>query len=376
MEPELSEDQEFFLATTRKFLTAEATTATVRALEPDPAGFAAEYWRRGAGLGWTSLLVPEQYGGGSVAEHGLVDLVLVAEEMGRRVAPGPLSPANLAASAVAAAGGPAQRLAVLPGLLAGDAVAAWTGPGLVAASADDDGDGDGDGDGWILSGVAAPVEAGAQAAHLVVAALAPEGPTLLLIEPDLPGVAVVPLAGLDLVRRYAEVRFDGARVPAGAVLGEPGGAAGEIERLWHVACVLQCAEMVGVMDRVFEMTLEYLGDRYSFGRPLSSYQALKHRIADQKLWLEASHAAATAAARAVAQGSDDAAELVSAAKAWIGPHATELVQDCIQLHGGIGVTWEHDLHLYLRRATVDRLTYGTPEDHAERIAAGLLGEAS
>jgi alkylation response protein AidB-like acyl-CoA dehydrogenase len=376
VEPELSEDQDFFLATTRRFLAAEAPIATVRALEDDPAGFAADYWRQGAGLGWTSLLVAEEHGGGSVAEHGLADLVLVAEEMGRRVAPGPLSPVNLVASAVAAAGGPVQRLALLPGLLSGEAVAAWTGPGLIPAAAADEGEGDGDGDGWVLSGVAVPVEAGAQAAVLLVAAQAPEGPTLLLVEPDLPGVEVVPLAGLDLVRRYAEVRFDGARVPAAAAVGEPGGAAAEIERLWHVACVLQCAEMVGVMERVFEMTLEYLGDRYSFGRPLSSYQALKHRIADQKTWLEASHAAATAAARAVAHGTHDAAELVSAAKVWIGPHATELVQECIQLHGGIGVTWEHDLHLFLRRATVDRLTYGTPEDHAERIAVGLLGEAS
>jgi alkylation response protein AidB-like acyl-CoA dehydrogenase len=126
------------------------------------------------------------------------------------------------------------------------------------------------------------------------------------------------------------------------------------------------------MDRVFTMTVEYLGDRYSFGRPLSSYQALKHRLADQKMWLEASHAITTGAARAVAAGADDAAQLVSAAKTWVGPHATELVQDGIQLHGGIGVTWEHDLHLYLRRVTVNRATYGTPEDHAERIAASVL----
>ena len=124
------------------------------------------------------------------------------------------------------------------------------------------------------------------------------------------------------------------------------------------------------------MTLEYLGDRYSFGRPLSSYQALKHRVADEKMWLEACHAIATGAARAVAAGAPDAGELVSAAKAWVGPHATELVQDCVQLHGGIGVTWEHDLHLYLRRTTVNRATYGTPEEHAERIATRLLGAAS
>ena len=370
MEFELSEDRELFLAATRKFLAAEVPVAVVRALEHEPAGFAADLWRQGAQLGWTSLLVPEADGGGSVGEHGLLDLVLVAEEMGRRVAPGPLSPVNLVASAVAAGGSPAQKETVLPGLLAGEAVAAWTGPGLVDAEAD------AAGDGYTLTGVAAPVEAGAQARHLLVGARTPDGPTLLLVGPDVAGVTVTPLGGLDLVRRYAEVRFEGARLPASAVVGTAGGAAHEVERLWQTACVLQCAETVGAIDHVFEMTLEYLGDRYSFGRPLSSYQALKHRVADDRMWLEACHAVSTAAARAVATGAGDAAELVGAAKAWIGPHATELVQDCIQLHGGIGVTWEHDLHLYLRRATVNRLTYGTPEEHAERIASRVLGEAS
>jgi alkylation response protein AidB-like acyl-CoA dehydrogenase len=156
------------------------------------------------------------------------------------------------------------------------------------------------------------------------------------------------------------------------VVGAVGAAAPAIEHQLQVAAVLQCAESVGAADRMFEVTLDYLGDRYSFGRPLSSYQALKHRVADDKTWLEACHAIATAAAAAVATGRDDAAPLVSAAKAWIGPHATELIQDCVQLHGGIGVTWEHDLHLYLRRATVNRATFGTPEEHAERVAAALL----
>ena len=130
------------------------------------------------------------------------------------------------------------------------------------------------------------------------------------------------------------------------------------------------------MDKVFAVTLEYLGDRYSFGRSLASYQALKHRIADDKVVLEASQGIATAAARAVATGAPDAGEVVSAAKAWIGPHATEMIQDCVQLHGGIGVTWEHDLHLYLRRATVNRATHGTPEEHAERVAASKLGASA
>lgn len=368
MELELSDDQEFFRQTTRKFLAAECPIATVRSLEDDPAGFTPEYWTRGAELGWTSMLVPEADGGGSLSEHGLLDLVLVAEEMGRLVSPGPLVPVNVVASALAASGSREQRAALLPGLLSGEAVAAWCGPSPIDPEAQ--------GDGFVLTGVVGPVEAGAQAEHLLVAARTGDDVTQLLVPADAAGVTVTALGGLDLVRRFAEVRFDAVVVPASAVVGTVGGAADDIERQLQIAVVLQCAETVGAMDRIFELTLEYLGDRYSFGRPLSSYQALKHRVADLKMWLEACHATAAAAARAVASGADNASELISAAKSTIGPHATELIQDCVQLHGGIGVTWEHDLHLYLRRATVNRATYGTPEEHRERIATVLLGAAS
>jgi alkylation response protein AidB-like acyl-CoA dehydrogenase len=368
LELELTEEQASFQETTRKFLSAECPISTVRALEAEPAGFTRDYWKRGADLGWTSLLVAEADGGGSLSEHGLLDLVLVAEEMGRLVSPGPLVPVNVVASALAEAGSAAQRAAVLPGLIAGDTVAAWCGTAPLPAAAD--------GDGFIVDGTCSPVEAGAQAQHLLVALQTPAGVTQVLLPADAPGVTITPLDGLDLLRRFAEVHLAGVAVPASAVVGTVGGAAAAIERQLQIAIVLGCAETVGVIDRIFEMTLEYLGDRYSFGRPLSSYQALKHRVADNKMWLEACHAIATGAARAVASGDDDAGEVVSAAKAWIGPHATELIQDCVQLHGGIGVTWEHDLHLYLRRATVNRATYGTPEEHTERIAAALLGAAS
>ncbi len=383
MELELSEDQAFFQQTTRKFLAAESPLTAVRALEADPAGFDGEYWRRGAELGWTSMLVPEADGGGSLSEHGLLDLVLVAEEMGRLVAPGPLVPVNVVAGALARAGSPEQRAAVLPGLLSGEHVAAWAPPtnvceaprSLSGRGASQTLVAGGDG-GLVLDGVAAPVEAGAQAAHLLVSAVGPDGPTQVLVPADAPGVTCTPMGGLDLVRRFAELRFDHVALPASAVVGVPGGAAADIEWQLQVAVVLQCAETVGAMQQMFDVTLEYMSDRYSFGRPISSYQALKHRVADDKMWLEACHAIATAAARAVATGADDAAELVSAAKAWIGPHATELIQDCVQLHGGIGVTWEHDLHLYLRRATVNRATYGTPEEHTDRVARRLLAVPS
>jgi len=132
---------------------------------------------------------------------------------------------------------------------------------------------------------------------------------------------------------------------------------------------IAAAESVGAMQAAFDMTVEWAFDRYSFGRPLASYQELKHRFADMKTWLEAGHAITDSAAEAVASGSPDAAELVSAAKAFIGEYGAELMHDCVQIHGGIGVTFEHDLHLYLRRLTVDRALYGTPAEHRQRITA-------
>ena len=367
MELQLSDDQQAFVDTARRFLAAECSTAAVRATEAVPEGFDRGWWRRGAELGWTSLLVPESAGGGALSEHGLSDLALVAEEMGRCVAPGPLAPVNVVVDAVGRSGSPAQRAAVLPGLLDGSAVATWCGPSPIEASDRTDAT-----TGVVLTGRCTPVEAAAAADHLLVTYRHRGSVGQALLAADAPGVTVTPLHSLDLVRRFAEVHFDGVEVPSGALLG----GAACAERQLQVWTVLQCAETIGAIDRVLAMTIEYLGDRYSFGRPLASYQALKHRVADQKLWLEASHAITTGAVRAVAAQADNAAELASAAAAWVGPHATELVQDCIQLHGGIGVTWEHDLHLYLRRVTVNRATVGTPEFHAERIATNLLGAAS
>ena len=368
MELELTDDQAFFVDTTRRFLEAECGIPAVRRLEADPLGYDPKAWAQGAQLGWTSLLVPEVDGGGSFSDHGLLDLVLVAEEMGRVVAPGPLGPVNVVASVLGRVGSPDQKAAVLPGLLAGEQVAAWCGARPVGARPD--------GDGFVLSGTCSPVEAGAQADHLLVAVEHDGALSQVLVPAGAAGLTVTAMSALDLVRRFAEVRFDDVAVPADAVVGPAGEAAAEIEHALQVSCTLQCAETTGIMDKVFGMTVEYLGDRYSFGRALSSYQALKHRVADDKVVLEASHAIVTAAARAVASGRPDAGDVVSAAKAWIGPRETELIQDCIQLHGGIGFTWEHDLHLYLRRATVNRATHGTPEEHADRVAASKLGEVA
>jgi alkylation response protein AidB-like acyl-CoA dehydrogenase len=365
-----SDDQELFRETTRKFLESTCPVSTVREwAEKEPDGYPADWWRRGAELGWTSLLVSEDDGGGSISGHGLLDLVLVAEEMGRLVSPGPLISTNVVAAALGASAD-GRHGQVLAGLLSGEAVAAWCLAEPGGWSAEDvrltavAGDG-----GYVLHGVKTPVESAASADHLLVAATVDGAPTQFLVDRGSPGLSVAALESVDLVRRTATVTFDGVAVPETAVVGAVGAAAPDIERQLQLAVVLQCAEMVGAVDTMFSLTLEYSFDRYTFGRPLASYQALKHRFADMKLWLEACHATATGAARAVDAAGDRAAELVSVAKSYIGDRGPAILQDCVQLHGGIGVTWDHDLHLYLRRVVQDRALFGTPADHRERIAA-------
>ena len=372
----LTDDQQFFQETTRKFLEQEAPITAVRALADTADGFDRGWWARGAELGWTSFLVPEADGGGSLSGEGLLDLVIVAEEMGRLVSPGPLAPTNVVAAAVAHGGSPDLRARVLPGIVAGEIVGAWciAGPGGgwdaagVAITATRDGDD------FVLEGIATPVEAAAQADELLVTARTAGGLTQFVVPAGTSGVAIEALDSADLVRRFAAVRFDGVRVPSALVVGDVDAAAAAVERQLQLAIVLQCAETVGALDRVVEFTLEYLADRSSFGRPLASYQAIKHRFADMKMWLEAAHGVTELAARAVHDDDPEAPEIVSAAASYLGDHATELVHECTQLHGGIGVTWEHDLHLYLRRVTVDRNLHGTPAQHRERIAALLLAD--
>jgi alkylation response protein AidB-like acyl-CoA dehydrogenase len=365
MRLDLTEDQQFFVDTLRRFVAGETPIDVVRRLIDAPEGFDRKWWRQAADLGAASLLVPEEFGGGSVSGRGPVDLVLVAEEFGRNAVPSPLVPVNVAAETIARSGNDSQR-----GLLA-DVV----GGNLVLAWAIDDRDSltlRPTADGFTLSGSAPAVEAAAHADHLLVSAVSPEGPTQVLLAADTAGIEIVRQESLDLLKRFARIRFDGVAVPTSAIVGMPGGAAADIARQRQITNLLQCAEMCGAAARVLEFTIEYAFDRVSFGRPLASYQALKHRFADMKLWLEASFAITDAAAVALSGGNDpttaESWRLVHAAKSYVGDRSVELIQDCVQLHGGIGVTWEHDIHLYLRRATVDRGLFGAPAEHRARLA--------
>ena len=370
MDLELTSDQELLRDTTRKFLNATVPLTEVRALAEYTAGFDRGWWQKGAELGWTSLLVDEQHGGGSVSGEGLRDLVLVAEEMGMMVSPGPLIPTNVVAQPLSCDASDRLARLALPELLSGKAIAAWcvaepgrpvTPDGMALRARRD-------GDGFVLDGVKRPVEAGGEADWLLVTATGPDGLSQFLVPSSAPGLRITPLRGLDLVRRHAEIRFEDVRVPASAVVGVLGSASLSFERQIQTALVLQCAEMVGATDRVFDFTVQYAFDRSSFGRALASYQALKHRFADMKLWIESAQAITVDATRSVQTGAPDAAEVVRIAKAYVAERCPELIQDCVQMHGGIGVTWEHNLHLYLRRVVLHRQTYGDPIQHRDQVA--------
>ncbi|MCY3909879.1 MAG: acyl-CoA/acyl-ACP dehydrogenase [bacterium] len=369
MRVDLSDDQEFFRETSRRFIEAEVPVSVVREWHDLVDGCPQSWWRAAADLGWTSFMVPESLGGGSISGRPVVDLTIVADEMGRGVVPGPFMPTNVVADTLGRSGNPDQQ-SLLEGVMAGEAVLAWAfcepggdwTAGHVAAAATPSNDG------YVITGTKTAVEAGAQAHHLLVTARTPDGLAQFLLPSDAPGITVTPQESLDLGRRFAEVRFDGVAVGPESLVGAPGAAAeADVERQRLVAVLLQCADNAGSAATVLDFTVEYAFDRYSFGRPLASYQALKHRFADMKLWSEASQAAVDGAADALAEGRDEA-RMVSVAKSYVGDCSVDLMQDCVQIHGGIGVTYEHDLHLYLRRATVNRGLFGTPADHRDALS--------
>ena len=366
---ELSSEAGVFRETTARYLSDRVPVEAVRQLREDPTGFDLGYWRAGAELGWMSLLVTEDQGGGSISGAGLTDLTIAAYEFGAHAAPGPLVTANVVAAALGAAGDESHQ-GVLDELLAGTAIGSW----CYGEAAPNDRLGTVtltcrvDGAEIVLNGVKRPVESASAAQYFLVTGRSPEGLTQVLVPADTAGITISPMRTVDLTRRFSVVGFDDVRVPVSAVVGELGGAAEQVEWQLQLAIVIGNAESVGAMQTAFDMTVQWASERYSFGRPLASYQALKHRFADMKSWLEGAHAISDAAAAAVDAQSPDAAELVSAAKAFIGNYGAELLQDCVQLHGGIGVTYEHDLHLYLRRVTVNRALYGTPAEHLQRVA--------
>jgi alkylation response protein AidB-like acyl-CoA dehydrogenase len=364
-----SPERLLFASTTQSFLEKEASLSRLRELHAAGISFEPEWWRRAAELGWTSLLVPEELGGGSVSGDGVADLALVAELAGKTVAPGPLHPVSTVLAGLVEA--PENHQETIESLVSGEAVASWAvyEPGKAWSPFESGATATPTETGFRIEGVKDRVEAGAESAVLLVVAHCEGAVRQFLVPTDATGVRVEPQRSVDLVKRYARVHFDGVEVDASAVVGTAEQTPQVIARQSHMAQVLQCAEIVGILDTVLAFTIQWGFDRHSFGRPIGSYQALKHKYADLKIWFEACRATSRAAVAEVAGRSPGAEMAVSVAKSYVGERAPGMLQDCVQLHGGIGVTWEHDLHLYLRRVTLYRSMFGTPEDHNLRVYA-------
>ena len=324
MDFELTADQRLFRSTTREFLEKEMPLTRVRELAEGGVGFEPDWWRRGSELGWNSMTVAPEAGGDSISGEGLVDTCIVAEEMGRLVSPGPLLGVNVVAAALSEAANADEHAEVIAALMAGEAVASWAvyeprggfaplAPQVRAVR---------EGSGYVLSGVKDRVDSGDQADWFLVTAAGPDGLAQFLVPAGAPGVTVTAEPSLDLVRHYARVELDGVTVPAsdmgGGVVTPAGPAEAAVNRQVQIAAALQCAETAGAAQRVFEFTVQWAFDRYSFGRPLASYQALKHRFADSKTWLEACLATAGAAAHAGSLRTEDADELASVATSYVG----------------------------------------------------------
>ena len=362
-----SEDQELLRATTRRFLAEHQSLADVRLSVEEPDVFDAALWRQGAELGWTAMLIPPEWEGGSVTEQPLVDLVVMAEELGRTLNPGPFVPCNVVAGALARFGTPAQVEQYLPGLARGELTAAWClsgdgtpEPGAVDVRAWRVGD-----TAWQLDGVARYVQAAQNASVLLVVATGPDGELCQVLVPrPSAGLSERTLTGLDVTRRFAEVRFEGVTVPAANLL--PGGQ-DAVDHCVSLATVLQSAESVGAAELLFQETVDYLKKRVQFGRTIGSFQAIKHRLADLVMQVEAMRVAAHYAALALGDGLDDAAEAVATAGAYVDDTFAYICGEALQLHGGIGFTWEHDVHLFTRRAKVNQVLYGDGSWHRERL---------
>jgi len=363
---DLNDDQEMLRQTARRFLEKEAPVATIRQRGRAPEGFTRSWWSAASELGWTSLAVPELLGGYALSGAPGQDLAVVAEEIGRGIGPGPFQPTAVCLDALARADQP--REALLADVLKGDTLIAWAfgepgnswRPSQFAAQARRDGHN------WVLDGTKAYVEAGAQADVLLVTARAPGGLVQLLVPAATPGVTVIAGQSLDLVRRFAEIRFAQVRLPADAALtAAPADA--QVERQLQLALLLQCAETNGVVEKAFEFTVEYMRGRNAFGRPIASYQALKHRLADMLVRIHSCMATTDAALDAFDAGDADAFRLARIAKTYVAGKSVAIMGDLVQMSGGIGVTWDYDLHIFERRVAVNRAMYGSPELHRAAI---------
>ena len=366
MDFSFSPDQRLLRDSARAFLDEHAKPAAVRLLWDDPRGESEALWKEMAQLGWLGLALPEAHGGSGL---GMVEAAILLDELGRAGYPGPYLPTLLAAAAVGAAGSEGQKTRWLPAIATGEARASvalldaeldWR-PEATAMRAEKTGAG------FALSGRKHFVPWAHVARVLLVPARAPEGLTLFLVDPGAGGLTQTLAPAMDPGTRWSTMTFERTPVGADAVLGAPGQAGPLLDALLRQGAVGAAAEMLGAARRCLDLSVEYAKVREQFGQPIGSFQAIRHKCAEMLLEVENSHSAVYYAAWALDARSEDHELAASVAKAYVGDAARRVCGESIQVHGGIGFTWEYDLHMYFKRAKALEAQYGDGDYHRELI---------
>ena len=370
---QLSEEQRELQRTVRRLLERSADSAALRKAVESEAGYDTDVWARlAAEVGVAALAVPERYDG---AGFSVLESMLVMEELGRTLTPSPmLGSALLATQALLLGGDEEACTRLLPALAAGERTAAlaWVGPtgcwrpGSTAVTACPTSAGE-----CSLTGQASYVLGGDTADDLVVAARTGHGVGLFVVPTDQDGVEREATAGMDQTRRLSTVTLDHC---AGRLLGDDGAGTAVLERVRDLACVALAMEQVGAAARCLEMTVDYAKEREQFGRPIGSFQALKHRLADLYTLVQSARSAAYAAAWASVDGSgDELMHWAAVAKTYCSEALFTVASEAVQMHGGIAITWEHDAQLYLKRAHGSAQLFGQPRTHVSRLGDAILG---
>jgi alkylation response protein AidB-like acyl-CoA dehydrogenase len=361
-----SDEQEELRAAVRRFLSEKSPETEVRRLMDTTEGYDPAVWSQMADqLGLQSLTIPEEFGGSGFT---YVELLVVLEEMGAALLCAPFfSSVALAANALLSSGDDEAKKSYLPGIASGETIATlaitedngkWDFSGIECKAAQL-------GDGWVLDGHKMFVLDGHVANLIVVAARTDRGVTLFAVQGDAAGLTRTPLPTMDQTRKQARLEFAGT--PA-VLIGAEGGAEAGLAKTLDLAAVALAAEQVGGAQRVLDASVDYAKTRIQFGRPIGSFQAIKHKCADMLLEVESAKSAAYYAAWAAAEDSDELPVVASLAKSYCSEAYFHAAAENIQIHGGIGFTWEHPAHLYFKRAKSSELFLGDPSYHRELLA--------
>ena len=370
----LNEDQETLAKYARDFLENECPTTFVRSMLDHETADDASFFKHMADLGWMGIAIPEEFGGQGMT---YVDLAVLLEEMGRALVPGPyFATVCLAAPVLLEAGNDTQRKELLGAIASGErrAAVAHTEAGGRTDASGVELSARSEGGSFVLSGTKRFVLDAHVADTIVVAARTSEGSdptegvTLFLVDAGASGMSIRQLKTMDMTRRLCDVTFENVKLDADAVLGDVDRGWPKLERAMQRATGLLAAECVGGANKVLDMSVAYARERVQFGRPIGSFQAVKHKCADMLVDVELGRSAMYYAAWAASDEEQELALASSIAKAFCGEAYTRVASNGIHVHGGIGFTWEHDMHLYFKRAKANEVLLGDPSYHRDQVA--------